>query len=97
MGVEGEGVSLTEYGRTRDSRLDLLQQRSDVPARAQRRILCLANRSDLVCRQLCDVFDTDSAFLTTGRGSPPMFLEESMNRIFSLILRTGYITANNRR
>jgi len=32
----------------------------------------------------------------TGRGSPPLFLEKSMNKISSQIQRTGYITINVR-
>lgn len=32
--------------------------------------------------------------LAAGRGSPPLFLENPMNRVFSEILRTGYITIN---
>ncbi|MGY5873000.1 MAG: hypothetical protein RTV72_12195 [Candidatus Thorarchaeota archaeon] len=30
----------------------------------------------------------------TGRGSPPMLLEDLMNRIFSQLQRIGYITHN---
>ena len=32
----------------------------------------------------------------TGRGSPPLFLEESMDKISSQLQRIGYITANVR-
>ncbi len=57
------------------------------------RFRLLLSRSDVPARAQAGHL----LFLPTDRGSPPTFLKESMSRIHSEILRTGYITANNRR
>lgn len=83
MGVEGGVVSLTNAGRTRDSRSGLCINRSDVPAGVNRRESYCINRSDLVTTLFgCNgrILKTQqfemselliSPLISTGRGSPP--------------------------
>jgi hypothetical protein len=61
------------------------------------RFRLIFNGSDLVNRQDRPRGDLGPCQSKAGRGSPPIFLEETKNRGLSEIRRAGYITADSRR
>jgi hypothetical protein len=97
MEVDGGEVSLTNYGRTRDSRFRSIFSKSDVPAGTQAGISLHCNKSDLVSRRTKSVSEIEFHNSETGRGSPPTFLEIATLTTSSRISMIEYITTNNRR